>query len=344
MKLSWKSGIFVLFAAAALCFLQPNTACARDVSGGNWIWDQGMYWYRCADSTYPANEICTIDGICYGFDVSGWMVTGWYNQNGDWYYFDNSGAMHYGWLWADGAWYYLEDMQSENPGRMLADCSKKIGDNTYYFWQNGVMRTGWIYNRDKWYYIDANGYLAAGWILDGSTWYYMQPGSGAMAVNTWIGNDYVGADGVWIPLNAGEQVYYVDKGNGNTAMVIGRFDTAMSSEIFRLLNEYRISEGLPALKSANKALQDAVNIRAYETADSFLHERPNGEMCFTVYENACAENIACGYGSAEAVMEAWKNSPGHNMNMLSSYAASVGIAVFVDRNEIPYFVQLFSWD
>ena len=35
-----------------------------------------------------------------------------------------------------------------------------------------------------------------GWHKIGEKWYYMYE-SGAMATNTWIGNNYVDADGVW---------------------------------------------------------------------------------------------------------------------------------------------------
>ena len=38
--------------------------------------------------------------------------------------------------------------------------------------------------------------MATGWIYDGTAWYYMES-DGSMAVNRWIGNDYVGWDGKW---------------------------------------------------------------------------------------------------------------------------------------------------
>jgi hypothetical protein len=37
------------------------------------------------------------------------------------------------------------------------------------------------------------------------------------------------------------------------------------------------------------------------------------------------ENIAAGYSSAASVFEGWKNSPGHNSNMLSTNFTAIGI-------------------
>ncbi|MBQ6856261.1 MAG: hypothetical protein IJO13_04065, partial [Lachnospiraceae bacterium] len=47
------------------------------------------------------------------------------------------------------------------------------------------------------------GRMVTGWNQIGDAWYYFNPNSdgtrGAMYVNTWIGNDYVGADGRFVP-------------------------------------------------------------------------------------------------------------------------------------------------
>lgn len=51
--------------------------------------------------------------------------------------------------------------------------------------------------------------------------------------------------------------------------------------------------------------------RAAEIALSFSHTRPNGEICWTAYEdygyqsNYSAENIAAGYSTASDVFEGW---------------------------------------
>ena len=70
-----------------------------------------------------------------------------------------------------------------------------IDGQVYYFDSNGYMVTGWQKIGSKWYYSEGSGAMAVNkWVGN----YYLT-GSGAMAANTWIGKYYVGADGKWIP-------------------------------------------------------------------------------------------------------------------------------------------------
>ena len=62
----------------------------------------------------------------------------------------------------------------------------------------GYAANGWRQIDGCWYYFDASGYMLTGWQQVSGNWYYMYD-NGVMASNTWIGNDYVGADGAWIP-------------------------------------------------------------------------------------------------------------------------------------------------
>jgi len=95
-------------------------------------------------------------------------------------------------------------------------------------------------------------------------------------------------------------------------------------------------------------LEVAAMQRAAEIAVYYNHMRPSGENCFTAYawSGCCAENIAYGYNSAEAVFEAWKedNEPymgqGHRRNMLNSNikAIAIGHAYYNGQH---YWVQEF---
>ncbi|MCD8084059.1 MAG: hypothetical protein LUE86_11265 [Clostridiales bacterium] len=76
-----------------------------------WIQDSVGWWYRRADSSYPANQWEYINNQWYYFNVAGYMVTGWVQTNGIWYYCGSDGAMlsntvtpdgYY--VGADGAW------------------------------------------------------------------------------------------------------------------------------------------------------------------------------------------------------------------------------------------------
>ena len=56
------------------------------------------------------------------------------------------------------------------------------------------------------------------------------------------------------------------------------------------------------------------------------------------------ENIAAGQTNVPAVMEAWKNSPDHNENMLEPDYSYVGMGYFVDPTGRQYWGQEFAYD
>lgn len=122
----------------------------------------------------------------------------------------------------------------------------------------------------------------------------------------------------------------------------------MNAQAVNLLNQLRQSRGLQTLKwDPNSALQAAAQLRAEEIVNEFSHTRPDGSDCFTVLKQyglryrACGENIAMGtYLSPEGAMELWTNSPGHYKNMVSPDFREVGLACYVDGEDI-YWVQVF---
>lgn len=144
--------------------------------------------------------------------------------------------------------------------------------------------------------------------------------------------------------------YVVDTGDG-TAEVEGYYDEESARAVFDLLNEYRRANGLNELNWASN-LEGACDMRAYESAYSFDHERPNGTRWYTIDSSHMnGENLALGYVKPESVMAAWKNSPGHNENMLYPTFKSVAISCFRKISYSPithrpmetvYYVQTFS--
>ena len=97
-------------------------------------------------------------------------VSAWKQIGGSWYYFDANGYMTTGWQQVNGTWYYMNS--------------------------SGAMTTGWQQINGNWYYMNASGAMTTGWQQVNGNWYYMYS-SGAMASNTYIGDYYVNADGVW---------------------------------------------------------------------------------------------------------------------------------------------------
>lgn len=112
-------------------------------------------------------------------------------------------------------------------------------------------------------------------------------------------------------------------------------------EVFKLVNQERAKEGLPALK-LDATLCQAAQKRAKEIKTKFDHTRPDGTGCFTVFKEfgisymAAGENIAAGQTTPKQVMNGWMNSKGHRANIMSGDFNSIGIGF--DNN---HWVQLF---
>ena len=217
-----------------------------------WIQSGNRWWYCHADGSYTTNGWEVINGAWYYFDGAGWMVTGWVKLSGTWYYLTGSGAMATGWIQTGGTWYYMNasgamvtDTWIGNnyvdgsgawiPGKVKAQAGwvqsgsrwwyrhadgsytrnnwEMINGSWYYFDGAGWMATGWLKLGNNWYYLNpGNGAMVTGWLQLGSTWYYMN-GSGAMETDTWIGNSYVDANGVWDQSKTKAQAYWVLNGD-----------------------------------------------------------------------------------------------------------------------------------
>ena len=222
------------------------------VDVNQWIRNGNRWWYRHADGSYTTNGWEVINGAWYYFDGAGWMVTGWLKRPSGWYYLTESGAMATGWIQLGSTWYYLNEsgmMQADTwignnyvdgsgawiPGKVKAQAGwiqsgsrwwyrhadgsytrnnwEMINGSWYYFDGAGWMVTGWLKLGNNWYYLNpGNGAMVTGWLQLGSTWYYMN-GSGAMETDTWIGNSYVDANGVWDQSKTKAQAYWVLNGD-----------------------------------------------------------------------------------------------------------------------------------
>ncbi|MEO6196838.1 MAG: CAP domain-containing protein [Dehalococcoidia bacterium] len=95
-------------------------------------------------------------------------------------------------------------------------------------------------------------------------------------------------------------------------------------EFTNLINAYRAQNGLGPLladydsQEAAEWMSNDMGVNNYFSHTDSLGRSPWDRMCFFgyCYNTFKGENIAAGYSSATAVFNAWKNSPGHNSNML----------------------------
>lgn len=123
---------------------------------------------------------------------------------------------------------------------------------------------------------------------------------------------------------------------------------ADAAEIIRLTNEYRRENGLEPLEHL-PTVDILATIRAREADESWSHTRPDGsgfEMVFTQYgityrgygENLFSVNASY---TPEQVVEAWKDSPGHNENLLRPQFDGIGVGI-CKIGEYYYYCQLFT--
>ena len=119
-------------------------------------------------------------------------------------------------------------------------------------------------------------------------------------------------------------------------------------ELVRLINDYRASYGLSTL-ATDSTLNKASSIRAKEIEHNFAHVRPDGSDFKSVLTQVGStdlytygENIAyfgghiriSGSEAAQQLFNQWKNSPGHNANMLDTSYTHVSFGVYANENAV----------
>ena len=135
-----------------------------------------------------------------------------------------------------------------------------------------------------------------------------------------------------------------------TTNPIHRADAAeinqMVQEVIRLTNIERAKVGSAPLQY-HEGLQKAAMVRAKEISISFSHTRPDGRNLSTALDEAgvggsSGENIAAVFRTPADVVEGWMNSQGHQVTMLSSRSAYIGVGIYQDEKGIYYWVQDFA--
>ncbi len=105
-------------------------------------------------------------------------------------------------------------------------------------------------------------------------------------------------------------------------------------EVLDLVNKCRTDAGLEPLDSNYAALNETAQLRAEELEEYFSHTRPDGNSCFTAFdecgvaEKTRAENIAWGDGAnktPEEVVQNWIDSSGHYKNIMNPDNKHLGV-------------------
>ena len=123
--------------------------------------------------------------------------------------------------------------------------------------------------------------------------------------------------------------------------------TADEQEVFDLINQQRINNGLSALV-INQELQAVARDKAQDMVDNnyFSHTSPVYGSPFDMIKNygitykAAGENIA-GNSSNSGAVTAWMNSEGHKANILSNSFNYTGIGIVNSSKYGKIYVQMF---
>lgn len=204
-------------------YLNPETG----VREYGWItMENGKTYYFSPKKTYALTKWQRINKKYYYFNNKGvlaknkWVgkyyvnetgerVYGWINIGKKRYYTDpSSGIRRTGWKLISGKWYYFK-----NDGTMVKN--KWVGK--YYLKSNGVMATktwvgkyyvnkkgvrtsktratGFFTSKGKTYYLNKSYKKVTGWVQENNKYYFFDS-KGIMMKNSWVGDFYVGSDGV----------------------------------------------------------------------------------------------------------------------------------------------------
>jgi uncharacterized protein YkwD len=113
---------------------------------------------------------------------------------------------------------------------------------------------------------------------------------------------------------------------------------AEAAAAIELINAYRQEHGLAPL-ARSRRLDEAARAHAEDMALHNLvsHASSDGTDAFDrirqyyPYETWLGENIAAGYRRADAVVDAWRQSPGHHDNLVLGEFQAIGLALAVNQ-------------
>lgn len=123
---------------------------------------------------------------------------------------------------------------------------------------------------------------------------------------------------------------------------------SLETEVTRLINIERTKRGLPAL-TINWQLARVARYKSQDmiSRNYFSHTSPTYGSPFNMMESfglrfsAAGENIAYGQRSAQEVVTAWMNSPGHRANILSAAYTQTGVGAAKKSDGTLYWTQMF---
>lgn len=121
--------------------------------------------------------------------------------------------------------------------------------------------------------------------------------------------------------------------------------TNIEYEIITLINDYRVSKNLQKLNTYNIVSSEAVShtnymIQTGEVSHANFGARYQNLVTYADAKSA-AENVAYGYSTAQAVVNAWINSDAHRHNIENASFTDFGISTKSNDEGKYYFTNIF---
>ena len=186
----------------------------------------------------------------------------------------------------------------------------------------------WKQNSSGWWYTEGDSYVQ-GWRLIDGYWYYFYP-DGYMAKDTTADGYYLNDNGAWT----------------SSTLSKVEFEKLVSDVMLQLVNEHRQANGVEPLTEVSDLMITAKGKSQHMADNNYFDHNYNGIDCFSLIKqlyntDVSGENIIYtsetfsenGYSTdgarnlAYKLFDMWKNSPGHNENMLKSDFKEFGFGI-----------------
>ncbi len=212
-------------------------------------------------------------------------------------------------------------------------------------------------NQAYWFYLDSEGEAVSnvttpdGYPIDGSGCYYTAPTEADLAaVEARQAYNSSSTTTTATTTNNTTSTTTTQTATSGSYMDIGTEE--FNNELIDLINDYRAANGLKRLKKTSDAMS-AAETRALELTYSYnrWHLRPDERVSSSVWDDlgyeitetrTAAENCEIIHkgDTPKSAFEIWKNSSGHNKNMLNSRISEIGIGSCVDPDRDDVYVSM----
>ncbi|WP_294153629.1 CAP domain-containing protein [uncultured Clostridium sp.] len=242
-----------------------------------------------------------------------------------------------------------------NPSIANAEWHKN--DTGWWFSEGSSWKTGWSNINNNWYYFNSDGYMKTGWLNDSGNWYYLMPSGEMVSGIVSINGQYSHFD------NSGKWTGYLNNPSyldtvSENIISKEEFTQIVCSKMHELVNNHRKANGVKELK-IDSNLDKSAYLKSKHMVDNnyFAHDYNGQSFSDLIYslsgEKINGENIAQNYLSsnsytkvnaedlAQRLFIQWKNSAGHNENMLREKFTSFGFGCDIASNGYIYATQHF---